>query len=112
MISVQANRRAFHHITVFVELQFALLLVIFPRGIADLPEVSCLGFLSSFTVSFSLILPYLSRLMGKPTICIGEDKDADQLRGVITAKLISAFVFATRIVQFLFHLNPKFEALC
>ena len=23
----------------------------------------------------------LSRLMGKPTICIGENKDADQLRG-------------------------------
>ena len=44
--------------------------------------------------------------MGKPTICIGENKDADQLRG----KLISAFVFATRIVQFLFYLNPKFQA--
>ena len=24
---------------------------------------------------------YLSRLMGKPTICIGKNKDADQLRG-------------------------------
>ena len=24
---------------------------------------------------------YMSRLMGKPTICIGENKDADQLRG-------------------------------
>ena len=46
--------------------------------------------------------------MGKPTICIGENKDADQL--AVTAKLISAFVFATRIVQFLFYLNPKFQA--
>ena len=27
-----------------------------------------------------------------------------------TAKLISGFVFATRIVQFLFYLNPKFQA--
>ena len=27
----------------------------------------------------------------------------------ITAKLISAFVFATRIVHFLFYLNPKFQ---
>ena len=27
-----------------------------------------------------------------------------------SAKLISAFVFATRIVQFLFYLNPKFQA--
>ena len=52
--------------------------------------------------------------MGKPTICIGENQDADQLRGNreadLTAKLISAFVFATRIVQFLFYLNPKFQA--
>ena len=38
----------------------------------------------------------MSHLMGKPTICIGENKDA--------------FVFATRIVQFLFYLNPKFQA--
>ena len=30
----------------------------------------------------------------------------------VTAKLISAFVFATRIVQFLFYLNPKFQASC
>ena len=43
--------------------------------------------------------------MGKPTICIGENKDADQL--AVTAKLISVFVFATQIVQFLFYLNPK-----
>ena len=39
--------------------------------------------------------------MGKPTICIGENKDADQF---------SAFVFATRIVQFIFYLNPKVQA--
>ena len=51
---------------------------------------------------------YMSRLMGKPTICKGENKDADQLRGY-TAKLISVFVFATRIVQFLFYLNQKFQ---
>ena len=49
------------------------------------------------------IFQYLSRLMGKPTICIGENKGADQLRG-------SAFVFAIRIVQFLFYLTPKFQA--
>ena len=48
--------------------------------------------------------------MGKPTICIGENKDADQLRGNRAAKLISAFVFATGIVQFLSYLNPKFQA--
>ena len=46
--------------------------------------------------------------MGKPTICIGENKDADQLRGNREAD--HAFVFATRIEQFLFYLNPKFQA--
>ena len=44
--------------------------------------------------------------MGKPTICIGENKDTDQLRGNREAD------FATRIVRFLFYLNPKFQASC
>ena len=47
--------------------------------------------------------------MRKPTFCICENKDADQLRGK-TAKLISAFLFATRIVQSFYHLNLKFQA--
>ena len=38
----------------------------------------------------------MSRPMGKPRICIGENK--------------GAFVFATRIVQFLLYLTPKFQA--
>ena len=46
--------------------------------------------------------------MRKPAFCICENKDADQLRG--TAKLISVFVFATRIVRSLYFLNPKFQA--
>ena len=52
------------------------------------------------------------RFMGKPTICIGENKGADQLLSncEAVAKLISAFVIATRIVQFLYFLNPKFQA--
>ena len=37
---------------------------------------------------------YMSHIMRKTTFCICENKDADQL----TAKLISAFVFATYIV--------------
>ena len=37
-------------------------------------------------------------------------RSASRLRFAVTAKLISAFVFATRIVQFLFYLNPKFQA--
>ena len=42
--------------------------------------------------------------MRKPTICICKNKYA------VTAKTISAFVFATRIVQFLYFLKPKFPA--
>ena len=38
---------------------------------------------------------YMSRVVRKPALCICENKDADQLR----RKLISAFVFATEIVQ-------------
>ena len=33
-----------------------------------------------------------------------------QISFMVTAKLISAFVFTTRIVQSLFYLNPKFQA--
>ena len=48
--------------------------------------------------------------MRKPTICIGENKDADQLRGNREADQRLCFRFATRIVQFLFYLNPEFQA--
>ena len=44
----------------------------------------------------------------KSTVCICDNKGADQL--CITAKLISAFVFATRIVQVLYFLISKFPA--
>ena len=53
---------------------------------------------------------HLSLVMRKPAFCICENKDADQLRGNREADLISAFVFATRIVQSLYFLNPKFQA--
>ena len=58
------------------------------------------------------LLQNMSHHVGKPTICIGENKGADQLRisFAVTAKLISAFVFATRIVEFLLYLYPKFQA--
>ena len=41
----------------------------------------------------------------KTGFCICENKDADQLRG----DAVSAFVFATWIVQSLCFLNPKFQ---
>ena len=47
--------------------------------------------------------------MEKPTVCIGKKKKA-QISFAVTAKLISAFVFAIRTVHFLYFLNPKFQA--
>ena len=52
----------------------------------------------------------MSLVVRKPAFCICENKDADQLRSnCLTAQLISAFVFATRIVQSHYFLNPKFQ---
>ena len=45
---------------------------------------------------------------GKPTVCIGENKGADQLHSNCEAD--QCLFFATRIVQFLYFLNPKFPA--
>ena len=43
--------------------------------------------------------------MRKPAFCICENKDTE-----VTAKLISTFVFARRIVQSLYFLNTKLQA--
>ena len=50
----------------------------------------------------------LSRHMGKPTICEGENKGADQFRSNCEADQL--LCFATRIVQFLYFTNPKLQA--
>ena len=49
---------------------------------------------------------YMSFVMRKSTFCICENKGPGQL----TVKLISTFVFAMWIEQFLYFLNPKFPA--
>ena len=70
----------------------------------------------SFAVTFVFATPLLSKskclthmslVVRKPAFCICENKDADQLHG--NPKLISAFVFAIRIVQSLYYQNPKFQ---
>ena len=52
--------------------------------------------------------------MGTPDFCSCENKGADQHRTYISfavsAKLISAFVCASRLAEFLFFFNPKFQA--
>ena len=50
----------------------------------------------------------MSLVMRKPAFCICEN--TTQISFAVTAKLISAFVFATRIVQSLCFLNQKFQA--
>ena len=60
-------------------------------------------------VSFKKSKNYLSRVMRKPDFA--EAKTMAQISLTITAKLISAFVFATRIVQFLYFLDPNFQPL-
>ena len=50
----------------------------------------------------------MSRVMRKPTICICEHKGTDQLCNNCEAD--QRLCFATRIVNFLFFLNPKFPA--
>ena len=41
--------------------------------------------------------------MIKSDFCLCENKGADHLRSTVIAKLISAFVFATQIIQFLLY---------
>ena len=53
---------------------------------------------------------YLSRVMRKPFFAYAKTKRQIRFAVTVTAKLISAFVFATRIVQSLYFLNPKFQA--
>ena len=48
----------------------------------------------------------MSLVLRKPVFCICEK----QRHRSVTAKLISAFVFATRIVHSIYLLNPKFQA--
>ena len=50
----------------------------------------------------------MSLVMRKPVLAYAKTKA--QISFAITGKLNSAFVFATRIVQSLYFLNPKFQA--
>ena len=55
---------------------------------------------------------YMSLVVRKQAFCICENKNADQLRGNReAAKLITAFIFATWIVQSLFYLIRNFKPL-
>ena len=53
---------------------------------------------------------YLKRAATRENRIFAYAKTKAQISFAVTAKLISAFVFATRIVHFLFFLYPKFQA--
>ena len=55
-------------------------------------------------------IEYMSHFMRKQTICIWENKDADQLRGNNEAD--HAFVFNTQIVQFFYLISSHLLCLC
>ena len=57
-----------------------------------------------------IIILHKSLVVRKPAFLHNYAKTKTQICFAITAKLISAFVFATWIVQSLFYLNPKFQA--
>ena len=54
------------------------------------------------------VTPNMRRVVRKPFYAYAKTKT--QISFAVTAKLISAFVFATKIEQSLFFLNPKFQA--
>ena len=52
----------------------------------------------------------MGRLMGKPTFCIGENKDADQLRGNREADQRLCFRYTDSTIPLLIKSNTKFQA--
>ena len=55
-------------------------------------------------------MPRLSEPRYEKTGFLHNAKTKTQISFAVTTKLISAFVFATWIVQSLFYLDPKFQA--
>ena len=86
-------------------LQF-LLFSLFPYYTALL-VCCCFFFFFCLFVFFWQGVIKMNRIMSKPAFCLCQTKT--QISCAVTAQLISAF-FATRIVQSLYFLNPKFQA--
>ena len=57
--------------------------------------------LSKRFISLIFIKRHMSHLVGKPTICIGENKDADQLRGYREADQRLCFRYSVSTVPLL-----------
>ena len=70
----------------------------------DAAQVLCNAVSLNYPLTSTLIEPHREKTGFLPR------RKQRQISFAVTAKLISAFVFATRIVQFLFYLNPKCQA--
>ena len=80
------------------------------RGDVEATEGNTGIFSPNSAVNVEQVSSEISLVMRKPAFCICENKTKTQISFAVTAKLISAFVFDTRIVQSLYFLNPKFQA--
>ena len=90
-------------------LEYRALIVCCCRGVATLRMTVGIGRDGTFLWKrMRVIIIIFEPPCGKTKICIGENKDADQLR--INCEADHAFVFATQIVKFPYFLNPKFQA--
>ena len=70
-------------------------------------NVTNLGIKCERVVIFLFVFLYKELFLGRDSHYA---KTKTQISFAVTAKLFSDFVFAVRIVQFLFHLNKKFQA--
>ena len=86
------------HFMCVVKLFVMSCIVIFPAW--------CVDWDYDFTFINSMTF-YLSRVI---SWIVAYAKTKPQISCAVTAQLISAFVFAPRIMQSLFYLNPKFQA--
>ena len=73
---------------------------------ADHSEMT--SYQSTFTSLDHNLKSHMSRLMGKPTICIGENKDADQLRGNREADQRLCFRYSYNTIHFLQNQTDSF----
>ena len=64
-----------------------------------------------FNVTLCMFQNTLALSLSEPLNQMTSTAPSTETVFAVTAKLISAFVFATQIVQSLFFLNPKFQVL-
>ena len=80
---------------------------IYKQGLEKFPNETSL--LSGIARIYDVRLSFSVYQMSRIARIFAHAKTKAQISFAVTSKLISAFVFATQIVQFLFFLYPKFQ---